>query len=110
MSTVGISSASTLAQVKAAYYDNCTYDVDNSLSEAHTFVAACRQLLVRLPKQTATGNRAEEVSIEPEMIERQLQACIRWIYTQNVQNRTPTQRILRRNDGYWPQFPGPYYG
>ena len=108
-SIVAISSESSLSDVKAAYYDNCTYDVDQNLQEAQTFVAACRQLLVRIPKQVGHGNRAEEVQIDPEVIERQMQACMRWIYTQNVLNRTPTQRILRRNDGFWPMYPGPYY-
>jgi ubiquitin len=110
MSVVSINSESTLAQVKAAYYDNCTYDVDGSLQEAQTFVAACRQLLIRIPKQVGHGNRAEEVEIDPTVIERAMNACLRWIYGQSTAAAGPITRVFSRGEPFLPTYPGPYYG
>ena len=44
-----LSSSSTLAQIKAAYADNASYEEDGSVSKARAFVTACRLLILRLP-------------------------------------------------------------
>jgi hypothetical protein len=43
-----LSSSSTLAEVNAAYEDNCTYDIENSVSMAQDFVQAARILMRRM--------------------------------------------------------------
>ena len=110
MGTVGIDSTSSLADVKAAYYDNAAYDVDGSMQEAQTFLAACRQLLVRLAKRAATGSRAEEVEIDPGVLERQMNECKRWIFAQNTHAAGAQTRVFTRGEPFLPTYPGPYYG
>ena len=107
---VTISSASTLAQVKACYYDNACYDINGSVDEAHNFLAACRQLLIRIPKQVGHGNRAEEVEIDPAVIERQENACKRWLFSQSTHGAGPQTRVFTRGEPFLPTYPGPYYG
>jgi hypothetical protein len=110
MSTVGISSASTLKEVKAAYYDNASYDVDGSIAEAQTFLVACRQLLIRIPKQVGHGNRAEEVQIDPAVIQQQEADCKRWLFAQSTHAAGPQTRVFTRGEPFLPTYPGPYYG
>jgi len=108
--SVSISSTSTLAEVKAAYYDNASYDIDGSVQEAQTFLAACRQLLIRIPKQVGHGNRAEEVQIDPAVIERQIADCQRWLYANSNHAAGPITRVFTRGEPFLPTYPGPYYG
>jgi len=110
MAAILIDSTSDLSDVKAAYYDNCTYDVNGSTQEAYTFIAACRQLLVRLAKKAGTGNRAEEVEIDPGVIERQLAACQRWLFAVTNHAAGPQTRVFTRGEPFLPTYPGPYYG
>ena len=107
---VSINSASTLAQVKACYYDNASYDIEGSVEMAHNFLAACRQLLIRIPKQVGHGNRAEEVAIEPAVIERQETECKRWLYANSNRAAGPITRVFSRGEPFLPTYPGPYYG
>jgi hypothetical protein len=108
--SVSINSESTLAEVKTCYYANSSYDIDGSLPEAYDFLAACRQLLIRLPKQVGHGNRAEEVEIDPTVIERQEAACKRWIFSQSTAAAGPIKRVFSRGEPFLPTYPGPYYG
>ena len=76
-----LSSSSTLAQVKNAYYDNADYDVDGDIGQARTFIVACRQLLLRLPKR---GKKADdEVELDPVRIEKQLDDARSWLALNN---------------------------
>lgn len=59
-----LTSASTLAEVKAAYIDNASFEEDGSVSAAKTFVTACRILLLQLPKEAAKGGESLTLSIE----------------------------------------------
>ena len=105
-----IDSTSTLAEVKAAYCDNADYDVAGSRVKAGTFLVACRQLLLRLSKRVAHGNRAEEIEIDPLVIERQIAACQRWMYSQQARSNGQIQRVFRRDTTALPTYPGPYWG
>jgi hypothetical protein len=108
--SVSISSASTLAEVKAAYYDNASYDIDGSVQEANNFLAACRQLLIRIPKQVGHGNRAEEVEIDPAVIQQQEADCKRWLFANSTHQAGPLTRVFTRGEPFLPTYPGPYYG
>jgi hypothetical protein len=46
-----LTSASTDAQVRAAYDNNASYEEDGSVAKAKAFITACRILVHRLPKR-----------------------------------------------------------
>lgn len=50
-----LSSTSTLAEVQAAYDDNCSYDLDGSAEKCRQFIQAARILLRRRAEETANG-------------------------------------------------------
>src|SRR6185437_3526963 len=74
----GLSSASTTDQVKAAYDDSASYDVDGSLAECQTFIAASRILLRRIP---AAARQGDSLSIEMDvkLLREELRRAIRWL-------------------------------
>lgn len=76
-SVSGLSSASTLDQVKAAYDDNASYDVDDSTTEAQIFIAACRILLRRLPASARQGGEMS-IDLDLRVIRDELKRAVRW--------------------------------
>lgn len=50
-----LDSSSTLAEVQAAYDDNCQYDLNASVDEAKAFIAACRILIRRSTEKARHG-------------------------------------------------------
>lgn len=74
----GISSSSTLDEIKAAYLDNATYDEESDAAKARAFIVACRALLLKLPKRARHGG-SEEVELTPNEIRGQLEAAKRWL-------------------------------
>lgn len=83
MPITGLSSASTTAQVKNAYDDNASYDVDGSISEAQIFLAACRILMRRIPSAARQGD-ALAVEMDLRLIREQHDRCLRWLNVQNA--------------------------
>lgn len=74
-----LTSASTLAELKAAYDDNVGYDLDNSVSMAKEFIKACRMLLQRVPKRMRHGGQGgDEMEIDPAQVAKQLEAAEQW--------------------------------
>ena len=75
-----LSSASTLAQVQAAYDDNASYAEDNSVAKCKAFITACRFLLRRVPKRAAHGGRSgEEIEFDPDVIQKEKEAAELWL-------------------------------
>ncbi|HEX5498165.1 MAG TPA: hypothetical protein VFX03_03020 [Thermomicrobiales bacterium] len=74
----GLSAASTTDQVKAAYDDSASYDVDRSVAEAQTFIAACRILLRRIP---AAARQGDSLSIEMDvkLLRQELRRAVQWL-------------------------------
>ncbi|QDU82669.1 hypothetical protein Pla110_44300 [Polystyrenella longa] len=54
-----LTSASTYAEVIAAYKDNASYAEDNSVTKARAFITACRFLLLMMPGRSAKGRQQE---------------------------------------------------
>jgi hypothetical protein len=103
--------APSISDAKTAYYANVGYDgPGGSVAMATAFVAACRVLLVLISKRVSHGGRAEEIEIDPTVIERQSNTAQRWIYAQNVRVNGNNVRIFRRGEPFVPLYPGPYYG
>jgi len=73
-----LTSTATLAQVRAAYDDNASYEEDGSVAKAKSFVTACRILLRRLPMSTGTGGGAY-IQLSPTTIMEQLRAAQGWL-------------------------------
>jgi hypothetical protein len=75
-----LSSASTLAEIQAAYADNASYAEDASPAKARAFVTACRLLLVKLPKRASHGaGRAEEIELDLALIRGELADARKWL-------------------------------
>ena len=74
---MALTSASTKAEVNAAYEDNGAYDVHNSTSECQEFIHACRIKLGREPESVSSGGEA--VTLSPTVIERRLDAAVAWL-------------------------------
>jgi len=76
-----LSSASTIAEVQAAYDDNASYEEDASTAKCRAFVTACRFLLRRIPKRAVHGGRGggEEIETDPTQIAAELAKAQRWL-------------------------------
>lgn len=74
-----LTSASTNAEVEAAYDDNASYAEDNSSVKCQAFITACRFLLRRMFSRSATGGRAnQELEFDVNLIQKQLEDAERW--------------------------------
>lgn len=74
---MAISSASTLDEIKAEYFDNAGYDASGSIAQAHAFVKACRFLLLKMPKSAAGAS--DSVTWGVEHIREELDAALSFI-------------------------------
>lgn len=72
-----LSSASTLAQVEAAYDDNADYRDDASISKARAFAQACRILQRRY--LSGVSNDGTSVNRNVELIKDQLAQVEAWL-------------------------------
>jgi len=74
---MALTSASTLAEIKAQYFDNAAYEENASPSEAAAFITACRYLLLKLPKRIRDGG-GYETELDPIIIQAELKAAQQW--------------------------------
>jgi molybdopterin biosynthesis enzyme MoaB len=72
-----LTSTSTYAEVKAAYYDNASYEEDVSVTKAAAFITACRFLLQQDPKKAGWRDSAT-TEWDPEVLERQMAEARDW--------------------------------
>jgi hypothetical protein len=77
-----LNSASSLADVKAAYADNAAYLEHQSPTEAAAFITACRLLLLQLP-QRAVGN-GQEIDLDLRQIQLQIDDANRFLTHANI--------------------------
>ena len=76
---MSLDSTSTLAEIRAEYANNAYYAENGSLSECKDFIGACRLLLLVQPERVVHGGRgAEEISLNLEILERQLARAEQW--------------------------------
>lgn len=74
-----LSSASTIAQVEAAYADNASYLEDGSVSKCKAFITACTLLLQARPsKATHGGAGAESIELNLDVLQKQLESARQW--------------------------------
>jgi electron transfer flavoprotein alpha/beta subunit len=72
-----LTSASTIAEIKASYIDNASYAEDADVAKARAFITACRILLLKMPA-VATKN-GESVQMRPEVIRQEMEAAQEWV-------------------------------
>jgi hypothetical protein len=75
-----LSSSSTLAQIKAAYADNASYEEDDSVSKARAFVTACRLLMLRLPSMAEQVGHSK-IEQDVSQLRKELEAAQSYIAT-----------------------------
>ena len=73
-----LTSTSTLADVKAAYFDNASYQEDNDPAKARAFVTACRFLLLMLPSKSMHG-RGGSVELDVSQVAQQQALARSWL-------------------------------
>ena len=75
-----LDSSSTVDDIKAAYWNNASYQEDNSLTKCKAFVTACR-LLLSLPMSTTSTieGRNESISFDMVRIQNELNAANAWL-------------------------------
>jgi hypothetical protein len=75
-----LNSASSLAEIKAAYFDNASYSEDADVAKARAFITACRCLLMKIPRRVARGGPAsEEIEMEPRLLMDQIAEAKKWL-------------------------------
>jgi len=72
-----LSSASTDAQVWAAYDDNASYQEDASVTKCKAFITACVIILRRNPRRI--GTREEDTELNADGIRDELRAARDWL-------------------------------
>lgn len=76
-----LSSASTLAEIKASYADNASYAEDNSLAKALAFKTAIILLLARTPGRVkmGTSGTGEELEHDHQSLREMYREVTAWI-------------------------------
>lgn len=72
-----VTSASTDAQVRAAYQDNASYDVEGDATKCKRFIVAARILLQREPQSAGRGGSA--VSLDKQSVREALDRAEDWL-------------------------------
>jgi hypothetical protein len=72
-----ITSASSQADIEAAYLDNCGYAEDGSSTMAKAFITACRAMLIHGITGISTG--ANRMQFEPGALAQQIAEAKRYV-------------------------------
>lgn len=72
-----VTSASTVAEIEAAYVDNGSYVEDQSVTKCRAFITAARALLIKLPTVATKG--ANSLSYRVESVQRELERAQAWL-------------------------------
>jgi hypothetical protein len=82
-----LSSASTIAEIEAAYMDNAGYAEDRSAAKARAFVTACRLLLLKRP--TEAGSGTDRLVLSPDQISGQIRSAEDWLASNDTAANGP---------------------
>ncbi len=94
--TSTLTSASSNAEIEAAYIDNASYQEDADAVKARAFVTACRVILLKRPQRVGQGNKLN-LEYNLELVEKQLQAAQQWLAT-NPAAQGATNPSIRHPD------------
>ena len=78
---MSITSASSVADLEAAFIDNADYEAQASIEKAQTFVQACRRLLLRRPSaaKRSTGVGSFSAQWNTEALKSELDRALQWL-------------------------------
>jgi hypothetical protein len=85
-----LTSNSTIAEVKAAYVDNASYDEDGSVTKARAFITAVR-IMLSWPKRERLGGGGSASEFEVDTIElrRQLDEAKDYVAANRTDDPSP---------------------
>jgi hypothetical protein len=86
-----LSSASTLAEIAAAYVDNASYSEDSSAAKARAFVTACRILLLKRPTEVSVDRRS--INFDMKLIQQEMVAAKEWLDTHSTSDTDSGPRV-----------------
>lgn len=86
---MAIDGNSTTPEVRAAYDDNASYDVDGDIVKCKAFIVACRVLIRRSPSSVAQGG--ESIALSVESLQNELANALQWL-ANNDPNQTQTPK------------------
>jgi len=88
-----LSSDLSYGEILKVYQDYSDYDLESSAARAKIFIKAGRMLLAIPIRRSGQAARAEEIEVEPEVIERQVKSATVWLASYNAANAGPRQVI-----------------
>ena len=93
VSSASLGSDSTLQEIKDAYLDNASYEQNSSVSEAQTFITACKMLLILIPQFASKGG-TEQIGMKVDLIQDELDRARQWL---NVNGTGTSQPVKYSN-------------
>jgi hypothetical protein len=88
-----LNSASTLAEIEAAYADNASYAEDNSVAKCRAFITACRLLVLKYPK--STGTPLAELTTAIDLVQGEKKAAEKWLESHDTSGGSAGPRVTR---------------
>jgi len=85
-----LTSDSTLAEIKAAFEDNCTYDLEDSPTMAAEFIRAARMLARRAAGEMQQGS--SRIREDERKYEREADKATRWLEARRRANAGSSYR------------------
>ena len=92
--TTSLGSTSTLAEIQAAYDDNCGYDLSNDLTMCKNYILACRLLLRILTDEASSGE--SRVRQDRVLLQSELKKAESWRAVNDPDARTAIARSFYR--------------
>jgi hypothetical protein len=89
-----LSSEMSYAAILATFQDYSDYDLVPSVARAKVYIKAGRMLLALSIRRSGQATRFEEIEVEPEIVERSVQAAIHWLATYNASQALPREYIV----------------
>jgi len=84
-------------EILKIYQNYSDYDLEESADRAKIFIKAGRMLLGVALRRSGQSSRAEEIEVEPEILERQVKAAITW-YAAHREFSEPVRQYIPASD------------
>lgn len=91
-----LSSSSTIAQIKASYDDNASYEEDASVSKAKAFITACRLLIRQTPTELAKASG--RVQIDVKLIQEEMNEARDFVSSYDTSDSSGADTRVRHAD------------
>lgn len=88
-----LTSELSYGEILKVFQDYSDYDLEESPARARVFIKAGRMLLAVAIRRSGQASRAEEIEVEPEILERQVRAAVSWLASYHQHAAGPQQYI-----------------